>query len=94
MDYLIRDFYYRNLNVSTADNWTALHYSCFMNKFDATSLLIDSGADIYSRNKQFLTPLEMCVLNDNIELFFSLYNFHYDVNKLNSFDHPEVKISQ
>jgi ankyrin repeat protein len=77
LDYLYRNYFKEDINVRTNENWTPLHYSCFMNRMDCTSYLLDNKADIYLKNKQGLTPIELAILNDNFELFLSLYDHHY-----------------
>jgi ankyrin repeat protein len=89
-EYIYKTFYYKNIDTLSEEKWTPFHFATFMNKFDMCSFLIDNRADLYLRNKQFLTPLETSILNDNFDLFYALYNFNYNLEMLNSFDHPEV----
>jgi ankyrin repeat protein len=90
LEYIYKNFYHKNIDTLTDEKWSPFHFATFMNKFDISSFLLQNGADLYIRNKQYLTPLETAILNDNFELFYALYNFHYNKDTLNSFDHPEV----
>jgi ankyrin repeat protein len=78
LDYLYRQYFKGDINILTNENWTPLHYSCFMNRMDCTAYLLDNKADIYIKNKQGLRPIELAILNDNFELFLSLYEYHYN----------------
>lgn len=89
LEYLHKYHFSSSIDSVNEEKWSPLHFACFMNKFDICSYLIENDANLYLRNKQFLTPIETCILNDNFELFFALYNFHYDFKKLNSYDNPE-----
>jgi ankyrin repeat protein len=91
-EFIYKNYYYKNIDILTEEKWSPFHFATFMNRFDISSLLIDNKADLYLRNKQFLTPLETSILNDNCDLFMILYKFHYDLEKLNSYENPEVKI--
>jgi ankyrin repeat protein len=89
LKYIHKYHFSSNVDLTNEEKWTPLHFACFMNKFDICSYLIDCGSNIYARNKQYLTPIEISVLNDNFDLFEALYKFHYDIFKLSSFDHQE-----
>jgi len=78
------------INSSSEENWSPLHYACYHNKLDVASYLIDNGADLYLRNKQNLTPIELAVFKDNYELFHCLYLFHYNKDKLNEHETEQV----
>jgi ankyrin repeat protein len=84
LDYIYQ--YYKNdINIQTNEDWTPLHYACFKNRMDVCSYLIDNNADLYIKNKQGLTPIEVAVLNDNFELFEALLTYYkeivYSINK-------------
>ena len=89
LEYMHKYHYSSNIDTMNEEKWSPLHFACFMNKFDICSYLIENDANLYLRNKQFLTPIETAILNDNFELFYALFTYHYDIKKLNSFDHPE-----
>ena len=78
MDFLL---YYKkiNLNTTTDEKLTPLHFSAKYDKIDMTNYLIDNQADIYARDSEGLTPLEYCVLGDNVELMNILVEHHYDL---------------
>jgi len=78
------------VNSLSEENWSPLHYACYHNKLDVSAYLIENGADIYLRNNQHLTPLDLAVMKDNFELFYCLYQFHYDKDKLKTFDIEQV----
>lgn len=66
-----------SLDVYNNEKWTPLHYACFLNKIDITNFLLEKGSNILNQNNQRLTPLALCVLSDNYDLFYALYNFHF-----------------
>jgi ankyrin repeat protein len=90
LDFVYRNYFYKNINIDTDELWKPLHFSCFHNRLDITSYLIDNGGDLYARNSQFLTPIEICVINDNLDLTKILWEFHYSPEKLYSFERPET----
>jgi len=65
------------LDVSNTENWTPLHYACFQNRMDIVSYLLDQRCDLFLQNNQKLSPLALCVLEDNLDLFIALYEFHF-----------------
>lgn len=65
------------LDIFNAEKWTPLHYACFHNKMDSVSYLIENGSDLLLQNEQKLSPLALCVLADNLDLFNALYNYHF-----------------
>jgi ankyrin repeat protein len=89
LDFLLQNYFKPEVNMLNKENWTPLHYSCFMNRIDCTSYLLDNKADIYAKNKQGLTPIELAILNDNYDLFLALYEHHYkeDSNDETSLTH-------
>jgi ankyrin repeat protein len=84
LDYIYQ--YYKNdINITTNEDWTPLHYACFKNRMDVCSYLIDHNADLYIKNKQGLTPIEVAVLNDNFELFQALLTYYKEI--VNAFNY-------
>jgi ankyrin repeat protein len=81
-DFLFKKFFKNNINIMTNENWTPLHYACFMNRIDCASYLLDHKADMYAKNKQGLIPIELAILNDNFDLFVALYEHHYKEDEL------------
>lgn len=73
------------LDVFNAEKWTPLHYACFHNKMDVVNYLLEKGCDLLLQNNQKLSPLALCVLADNLELFMALYNFHFKNPENNNF---------
>lgn len=65
------------LDVFNDEKWTPLHYACFQSKLDTVNYLLEKGCDLYLQNEQKLSPLALCVLQDNFELFEILYNFNF-----------------
>lgn len=53
-------------------NQTLLEHTIKGNKTELAQLLIDSGANISFKNKDGYTPLHLCAIKDNLELFISL----------------------
>ena len=89
LEYLHKNHFSSSIDSLNEEKWSPLHFACFMNKLDISSYLIEHNANLYLRNKQFLTPIEVSILTDNFELFYALFNFHYEIKKLNQYDHPE-----
>jgi ankyrin repeat protein len=86
LDYIYKKYFGRIIDVLSAENWTPLHYACFQNKMDIVSYLIDCNANLYVRNKQLMTPLDLAILQDNFDLFQALYEFHYDKSKFSNME--------
>lgn len=85
-----------SLDIFNDEKWTPLHYACFQNKLDTVNYLIEQGCDLYLQNEQKLSPLALCVLQDNFELFEILYNFNFkEANKeINSEGELQVSVSE
>ena len=84
LDHIYTNFFQNNIDILSSENWTPLHYSCFQNKMDITAYLIERNANLYLRNKQQMTPLDLAILQDNFDLFLALYEDHYDKSMLNN----------
>jgi len=84
------------LDIFNAEKWTPLHYACFQNRIDCVSYLLDNGSDLLLQNNQKLSPLAICVLEDNIDLFLALYNFHFKSpqNNLGSDQEYNIEVSE
>lgn len=86
LDYIFKKYFGKNIDVLSAENWTPLHYACYQNKMDIASYIIDCYPNLYVRNKQQMTPLDLAILQDNFELFKALYEFHYDKSKFSNME--------
>lgn len=53
-------------------NQTLLEYAIQRNKVELAELLISTGVNISFKNKDGYTPLHLCAMKDNLELFISL----------------------
>ena len=51
LDYIYKTYFSNSIDILSDENWTPLHYSCYQNKMDVSSYLIERNANLYLRNK-------------------------------------------
>ena len=63
----------RNSYLQEADQqgMTALHLSCLYGKKNIVQLLLDGGANLRCRDKDFTTPLHLCCGEGSIEVLYA-----------------------
>ena len=90
LDYIFKKHFAQIIDIVSPENWSPLHYACFQNKMDISSYLVDNNANLYIRNKQQMTALDLAIFKDNFQIFQALHEFHYEKSKLDNFEHAEV----
>ena len=69
-----------DVNATTADGTTALHWAVFRDNLPLTELLIRSRANVKAANRYGATPLSMACVNGNPEIIDRLLTAGVDVN--------------
>ena len=57
-----------NVNLSDANNATALHYAVMFNNKEITTLLVDAKADVNLKNNVGKTPLDFAKMHNDATL--------------------------
>jgi ankyrin repeat protein len=80
LDYLLP--FEKTVDIANNEGWTPAHIASFLGHGDFLSILIENGANLFSKHTSKMNCIHEVIRTGNTELFKAIYKYAIEENKL------------